>query len=279
MKRRSASTEYMMIVLGTFIMGFAIKNMFDPINLVTGGVSGIAIILKEFGKVPLWISNTVLNIPLFLAAIHIKGWKFVKKTAIATASLSLSLMVLPEIPFLMEDLFLTSLFGGIVSGFGLGLVLMCQATTGGTDMLAALIQRKMKQYSIAEILQVIDGIIVLAGAVLFGIRFAMYALITIAVVTKVSDNMIEGLKYSKQAFIISDAHEQIAAAIMERMDRGVTGIDAMGMYSKEGKRMLYCVVPKKEIIQIKEIVSEFDKSAFVIVGDAREVLGEGFIEY
>lgn len=279
MKQRPVYVDYIMIVTGSFIMGFAIKNMFDPVNLVTGGVSGIAIILKNLAGLPLWVTNTLLNIPLFLAAIKIKGWNFIKRTLAATLSLSLSLYLLPDVRLVMEDVFLASLFGGIISGIGTGLVFICHATTGGTDMLAALIQRKLKHYSIAQIMQVLDALVVLAGAAVFGITYALYALIAIFVLAKVSDGMIEGLKFSKQAFIISNENDRIAQAIMERMERGVTGIDAVGMYSLESKKMLFCVVAKKEIVQLKEIVAEYDSSAFVIVSDAREVFGEGFIEY
>lgn len=278
-RKRAAAVDYLMIIAGSFIMGFAIKNMYDPISLVTGGVSGIAIILKNLFSVPLWVTNTVLNIPLFLVSFKIKGWKFIKKTFAATVALSLSLYIIPYMPFVTDDLFLASLFGGIISGIGAGMVFICQATTGGTDMLAALIQRKLKHYSIAQIMQVLDGMVVLAGATVFGIRFALYALIAIFAVSKISDGMIEGLKFSKQAFIVSDQYEKIAKAVMERLARGVTAVNAVGMYSGNSKKMLFCVVSKKEIVQLKEIVGEIDPSAFVIVSDAREVFGEGFIEY
>lgn len=271
--------DYALIILGAFVMGFAIKNLYDPINLVTGGVTGIAIVMKKVAGFPLWLTNTLCNIPLFLAAWKLKGWVFIKKTLVATASLSLSLLVIPEMPFLTDDLFLTSLFGGIVCGAGTGLIFLFQATTGGTDMLAALIQRKLRHYSIAQIMQVLDGMVVLLGAMVFGIRYALYALIAIYATSKVSDGILEGLKFSKQAYVISDSYQEIARAIMTRMDRGVTALDGVGMYSGQGKKVLFCVVSKKEIVTIREIVAEFDRKAFLIVTDVREVFGEGFIEY
>lgn len=271
--------DYALIILGAFVMGFAIKNLYDPINLVTGGVTGIAIVMKKVAGFPLWLTNTLCNIPLFLAAWKLKGWVFIKKTLVATASLSLSLLVIPEMPFLTDDLFLTSLFGGIVCGAGTGLIFLFQATTGGTDMLAALIQRKLRHYSIAQIMQVLDGMVVLLGAMVFGIRYALYALIAIYATSKVSDGILEGLKFSKQAYVISDSYQEIARAIMTRMDRGVTALDGVGMYSGQGKKVLFCVVSKKEIVTIREIVEEFDRKAFLIVTDVREVFGEGFIEY
>lgn len=279
MKKRPEYVDYFLIVLGAFLMGFAIKNMYDPVSLVTGGASGVSIIAKEVWGIPLWMTNTALNIPLFLAALKLKGWSFIKRTLIATAALSVSLYILPEAAFLTEDLFLASLFGGILTGVGTGLVFICHATTGGTDMLAALLQKKLKHYSIAQIMQVLDALVVLAGASVFGIEYALYALIAIYAVAKISDGMIEGLKFSKQAFIVSEKNEEIANAIMKEMDRGVTALDAVGMYSGIKKRMLFCVVSKKEIVQLREIVEGYDSNAFVIVNDVREVFGEGFIEY
>lgn len=146
-------------------------------------------------------------------------------------------------------------------------------------MLAALIQKKLPHYSISQIMQVLDALVVVIGAAVFGIRPALYALIAIYGLARVSDGMIEGLKFSKAVFIISERGQEIAGAIMEEMARGVTGLSATGMYSKEEKQMIYCVVSKKEISQLKELVRRFDKRAFVTVSDAREVLGEGFIEY
>ena len=168
----------------------------------------------------------------------------------------------------MDDLFLTALFGGIVSGLGTGLVFLFQATTGGTDMLAALLQRipMLRHYSIARIMQVLDGMVVVLGAAVFGIRFAMYALIAIYAVAKVSDGFL-------------DHYVEIALAVMSRMERGVRAMDAVWLYSGQDKKMLFCVVSKKEIVVLREIVAEFDKKAFLIVTDVKEVFGEGFIEY
>lgn len=271
--------DYILILIGASIMGFAIKNIYDPIGLVTGGASGVAIILKKQFGVPLWLTNTAINIPLFAAAAKLKGWSFIKRTLLATVTLSVSLYVIPEMPFLMDDLFLTALFGGLITGAWAGIVFACQATTGGTDMLAAIIRRWLPHYTLVQILQVLDAAIVLIGAGIFGVTYALYALIAIYAVYKVSDGIIEGMKYSKVAYIISDKSEEIAAAILKELERGVTALDARGMYSGNRKNVLFCVVSRKEIAQLKELVVGHDAQAFVIVSDAREVLGEGFIEY
>jgi len=276
---KSPFRDYILILIGASIMGFAIKNIYDPIGLVTGGASGVAIILKKQLGVPLWLTNTAINIPLFAAAAKLKGWSFIKRTLLATVTLSVSLYVIPEMPFLMDDLFLTALFGGLITGAGAGIVFACQATTGGTDMLAAIIRRWLPHYTLAQILQVLDAVIVLIGAGIFGVTYALYALIAIYAVSKVSDGIIEGMKYSKVAYIISDKSTEIAAAILKELERGVTALDAKGMYSGNRKDVLFCVVSRKEIAQLKELVVGHDAQAFVIVSDAREVLGEGFIEY
>lgn len=279
MNRRSTAAEYGLITVGTLLISIAIKNIFDPVSMVTGGVSGLAIIAKQLWSVPLWLTNAVLNIPLFAAGMLIMGWKFIKRTLFSTVLLSVFLYLLPDGSYMGNDILLSALFGGIITGIGTGMVFLASCTTGGTDMLAALLQKRLKHYTMAQIMQVLDGLIVLAGASMFGIPTALYALIAIFCVSKVTDGLIEGLKFSKQAFIISDRYREIAKAVMERMGRGVTSLEARGMYSDEEKKMLFCVVSKKEIVKIREIVAEFDPGAFVIVSDAREVFGEGFIEY
>lgn len=266
-------------------MAWAIKSIYNPINLVTGGFTGLAILVKGVtenwfeGGVPLWLANLVLNIPVFLIGMRVLGIRFLFRTLFATVALSGWLFVVPIIPFVTDDLLLASIFGGAMSGVGIGLVFIARATTGGTDLVAAIIQHYAKHYSVAEIMQVIDALVVLAGAFVFGITEALYAVIAIFVVSGVSDGLMEGLKFSKVAFIITQRHEEVAEIIMTKMDRGITHFQGTGMYSNSEKNMLFCVVSKKEIIVLKELVIETDPAAFVIVSDAREVLGEGFIEY
>lgn len=224
------------------------------------------------------MTNLVLNIPVFLIAIRLKGWKYIVKTLFGTLMLSFWLGALPVIPLAEGDMLLTALYGGVVMGVGIGLVFLSQATTGGTDLIAAIIQHFWRHYSIADIMQIIDAVIVLAGAYLFGIQMALYAVISIYLVSKVSDGIIEGLKFSKAAFIITQKPDELSQILMNELSRGVTGLSAKGMYSGEEKNMLFCVVSRKEIVQLKELTLTLDPDAFVIVTDVREVLGEGFIE-
>ncbi|HIT89382.1 MAG TPA: YitT family protein, partial [Candidatus Merdenecus merdavium] len=177
------------------------------------------------------------------------------------------------------DLILVAVFGGALSGVGIGMVLMGRGTTGGTDMLSVLIQHMLPQYSVPQIMAIVDGMIVVVGAYLFGLNKALYAIIAIFVTSRISDGWIEGINFSKVVFIITDHYNEVADTIMYGLDRGVTGISATGMYSKEHKNLLFCVVSKKEIVELKELVYEVDPKSFVIVSDSKDVLGEGFGEY
>lgn len=283
--KRSKVWDYILLIVGTGLLAMSIQCVFDPIGLVTGGFSGIAIIVKALtenlipGGVPLWLTNLALNVPVFLVAYKVKGKRFIGRTLAGTFLLSAWLYVIPSIDVTQGDYILAAVFGGVLCGAGMGMILLAKATTGGTDMVATLIQHYVKHYSIVRILQILDALVVLCGLYVFGIRAALYAMVAIFITSKVSDALMEGFKFSKAAFIISDKYELVAKCILEDLDRGVTGLKARGMYSGDDKCMLYCVVSQKEIVRVKEIVAEVDPDAFVIVSDAREVLGEGFLEY
>ena len=280
--------DYLLIIVGTCLMAVAVISAFDKAGMVTGGFSGVAIIVKEWtgslvpGGIPLWITNMALNVPLFFLGMRIGGFQFVKKALVGELCLSFWLAVLPgcipDFNLAGNDLLLAAVYGGVIQGVGIGLVFLGQGTTGGTDMMAALIQRKLKHYSIAQIMQFIDGLVVVVGMYVFGVYKALYAIIAVYLVTKVTDGMIEGLKFSKGAYIITEKADQVSHMIINEMDRGVTGLKGVGMYSGQDKLMLFCVVNKKEIVTLKEKVDAIDPDAFVIVCDVREVHGEGFIE-
>lgn len=285
MKKHGKLYEALMVIIGTGILAFGIVCFYDPIGLVTGGFSGLAIVIKHVselfveGGIPLWFTNIALNVPVFIIAYFLKGKGFIGKTLFGTIMLSVWLYILPAIDLAEGDLMIAALFGGLCAGAGIGFVIRVGATTGGTDMVSALVQLKLRHFSIVEILLVIDGIVVLLGMLIFGMRPTLYAIIGIVVQTKVSDLIVEGFNYSKAAYIITNNHEEVAKRIMTELERGVTGLHAKGMYTQEDKCVLYCIVTQKEIIGLKDIVNEVDPSAFVIVSDVKEVLGEGFQEY
>ena len=275
--------DILYIFAGTFLMALGINLAFDPMGLVCGGVTGLAIVVKNLtgfildGGIPVWLSNLLFNGPLFVVALIKKGKKYIAKTMFATVMLSVWIYLVP-IYQLFDDYVLATLFGGVMTGAGIGMVLARMATTGGTDLLSALIHDKLKHITIPQLLAITDGAIVLLGAVVFGVENAMYAICVVYICAKISDGMLEGLKFAKMAHIISDKADEIAEVILIDVDRGATGVKVQGMYSKAEKKMLICVVTKKEIVELIDIVHKIDPNAFVIVNDVHEVRGEGFIE-
>ena len=220
--------EYILIIVGTGLMATAITSCFDAAGMVTGGFSGIAILVKAWTKglygdgIPLWVTNLVLNVPLFLLAAKIKGFKFVKKALLGDLSLTIWLAILPAWK-LSGDFLLVALYGGLLQGIGIGCVFLGGGTTGGTDLLAAIIQKYLNHYSIAQIMQFIDGAVVVVGMYVFGVERALYAIIAVFLVTKVSDGIIEGLKFSKAVYIITDKPDEVAKMVMEDLDRESQG--------------------------------------------------------
>lgn len=280
----NAARSYLFILAGTGMMAFAIKSSYDTIGLVTGGFTGIGIMLRRLtlhvvtGGIPIWLTNLALNIPLFAAAFQLKGKRFIGRTMAASLLLSFWLCVIPECDLAGGDYLLAAVYGGVLSGTGIGLVLSTQAATGGTDLIATLLHRKFRSYSIAQILQVIDGMIIITGSYVCGMRASLYAVFAVYLTSHVSDLITEGSKFSRAVYIISESYGKIADAVMHEMERGTTLLPAVGMYRQEERKLLFCVVSKKELVILKEYVKNIDPDAFVIVTDAREVLGEGFLK-
>lgn len=266
------------LVIGTLLMAVAYRMIYDSVGMVTGGFSGIGIIAGKLWGIPLWMNNFILNVPVFLAAWKIKGGRFIGKSLIGTVLLTVFLGILPEFKLGEADYLLASLFGGAVCGMGIGLVLRTGATTGGTDLLSTLIQQKFKHVPVIYIMQIIDGIIILLGLAVFGVNVSLYAVIAVYVTTLVSDNVIEGGKHARAVYIISDCYEELSGEIMKQMGRGVTYLYGEGVYSLQKKKIVLCVVSKKQIPQIKGIVARQDAEAFCFIGDVREVFGEGFVQ-
>lgn len=284
--KRPKWLSFLFIFLGSGLISLATSMFYDPVGMVTGGFGGVSIIARDItnrifhnGGIPLWVTNAALNIPLFLLAFKRHGGRYLLRTFSAVVFVSLWLLVLPGTSPVKDDLFLTSIFGGLLMGLGLGMVLLCDTTTGGTDMLSVLIHDVVKnRFSISQIMQVIDGIIVIGGVVVFGITTSLYAIISIYVSIKVMDTILEGVRFAKAAFIITDCRDTVTKNIFDELGRGVTAIDCMGMYSSQSKTMLLCVVSKTEIYPLRCAVAAADSKAFVIISDVREVFGEGFIE-
>ncbi len=270
------------IIIGTGLLAFSVKCIFDPCGMVVGGFSGVAIIVKELtsdwieGGIPLGITTLALNIPVFCVAFPVRGKEFVGRTLLATVLLSMWLELLPFVRVAEQDFVLAAVFGGLTGGAGIGLVLSTGTTTGGTDMLGSILQLKLTGFTVAQIMGVLDGIIIIAGAFLFGFPSALYALVAVYVTAKTTDMLVVGLGYARSVYIITDKPEAVAERVFEQVDRGITSIYAKGMYTGNEKTILFCVVTKKEIVRLKECIYIIDPEAFVIVTEAKEVHGEGF---
>ena len=271
--------DIILIFLGTLFMSAPVKLIYEPMKMVMGGFGGFAIVVKYFAEgfgmeIPVWLTNAVLNI-----ALIVLGKDFVTKTLLGAVSFAVWLYLIPTYDICGGDFLLAVALGGLLDGVGIGLIFLTNSTSGGTDMVSAILHKFFKHYSVPSILFVVDGLIVVLGAFVLGFRNAMYGIITIYVLTKISDTMLEGVKFAKLVYIISDEYDKIAKLIMSEMDRGVTALAAKGMYTNKDKSMLFCVVGKKEIVKIKEIAAVTDPKSLIIVSDVREVFGEGFIEY
>ena len=276
--------DVILILLGTLCMSAPVKLIYEPMKMVMGGFGGFAIVVKYFAEgfgldIPVWLTNAALNVPVFIIAFFVIGKDFVAKTLLGAVSFAVWLYIIPTYDICGGDFLLAVAIGGIMDGVGIGLIFLTNSTSGGTDMVSAILHKFFKHYSVPTILFVVDGLIVVLGAFVLGFRNAMYGIITIYVLTKISDTMLEGVKFAKLVYIISDEYEKIAKLIMSEMDRGVTAISARGMYTNKDKSMLFCVVGKKEIVKIKEIAAVTDPKSLIIVSDVREVFGEGFVEY
>ncbi len=287
MKQSRLVKEYAFIIIGTLLVAFGVNWFLAPNGLVTGGISGIGIILQNVSgaflgfSIPLWMTTIVLNIPLFLISIKQRGFAFAKKSAVAVLSLSVALAIVEHIPnpfWVGDDLLVCCLFGGALSGLGIGFVLRSSASTGGTDMLASIIRFNHPKFPIAKLMLGIDGLIILTGLFVFGADKAMYAIVAVFVSTRIVNNVLAGLHYAKAVFIMSEKNDAIAKGIMEQIVRGVTGLSARGMYTKHTKEMLFVVVSQKQISDLRNLIQEIDPKAFVTIADVREVLGQGFIE-
>jgi len=275
---KSELKNYLIIMVGITILAIGINVYYSPQHLVTGGISGLAIILDYVFSIPLWLTNVIVNIPLFIVGIKIKGMDFAKKSIFGAAYVSVALWYTSFIPPVQSDLLISSVFGGLFIGTGVGLVLRSSASTGGTDLLAIIIKHYLKKVPINQIMMCIDGMIILVGLFVFGVEKAMYALISIFIVSKVVNTLVEGVNYSKEVHIISEKSNEIAQELMRHLNRGITSINGKGVYTGKSKDILYIVCSTEELIELQRIVKEVDKEAFIIINDVREVVGRGFTQ-
>jgi uncharacterized membrane-anchored protein YitT (DUF2179 family) len=267
--------EYLYILLGSAIIALSFNFFLLPNNIASGGVSGISTILKStLGWKPAFVQWS-FNIPLFIAGVILLGKQFGIKTLVGTAFLPLVVFMSENTEPWTNDPLLGALFGGIGVGLGLGIVFRGNASTGGTD-LAAQIIHKYTGLTLGTCVAIIDGLIVLTAAIVFDIERGLYALIALYLTTKTIDLVQIGLGRSKMTLIISNRQAEIQEAILNKIDRGVTKLSAYGGYTDHERPVVMCVVDQTEFTKLKQLVKTIDPTAFIIVMDASEVLGEGF---
>ena len=272
---RSELKNTLLIVLGLLVAAVAYRMYLIPNQVVAGGFTGVGQLLNHLLGISVGTVNILLNAPLFLISMKSMGLKFGIRSLIAMFALSLLIDHIP-LPPATDDMLLASVYGGAISGIGFGLVLRGNATTGGTDMLSSLMHRFIPVLRVSYGIFLFDGLVIIASAFAFEPQAAMYGLISTFLCNVMVDLVLEGPNSAQSYFIISDKSIEIAEKVMKELDRGVTALDAMGMYSQTEKKVLLCVVNRFEAMRLRRIIFSVDPRAFVISNKAHEVLGEGF---
>ncbi len=265
----------LLVVVGLLVAAAAYRMYLIPNRVVNGGFTGVGQLLNQATGISVGLVNIALNVPLFLISMKSIGLRFGVRSLIAMVLMSVLIDHIP-LPPATDDMLLASVYGGAISGIGFGLVLRGNATTGGTDMLASLLHRLVPVIKVSYAIFVFDGLVIIASAFVFEAQAAMYGLISAFLCNVLIDLVLEGPNSAHSYFIISDKSEAIAEKIMREMDRGVTGLEAVGMYSQQHKQVLLCVVNRFEAMRLRRIIFEADPRAFVVANKAKEVLGEGF---
>ena len=272
------------LVVGTALMAMSVTCIFEPMELVTGGLTGVGIllnhVLERFGlwTVPLWLVSLIGNLPLLTWAYFQRGAKALGGVLLGTVLHTFFLLVLPPFRLLDGDYLLSAAAGGILMGVGIGLVFSARSSTGGSDLLSLLIAGKDNPNAAPGILMLLDGAVVAASAFVLGINAALYSIFAVVVFSKVSDTVLEGLHFAKAVYIMSDRADEISEALLHQIDRGVTQFHSRGMYTRREGATVFCVIARRELSRLLAAVRQIDPHAFVVIQDVRSVRGEGFIE-
>ena len=263
------------IIIGATAVSVSINTLIIPNQIADGGITGIAIILHYLFDWPVSWAVLLLNLPLFILGLRKVGRKFLIFSIIGVGVLSVTLSLTIHLPALTNDTLLGAIYGGVLSGIGMGIIFRSRGSLGGTDILAILFSRTTS-FSVGQIILGIDAVIFLVVALLFRPEMAMYAMIYMFIATRVIDLVQEGLSHSKSVMVITTQPQRIAEQVMAKLERGVTLFEATGAFSGDSKQVVYCVINRTEMSQIKEIVQEEDPMAFVSISEVSEVVGEGF---
>lgn len=272
---RQLVRDYLLLTLGALVTAFSFAAFFLPHDIAPGGVTGIATVLSSVTGLNVGLLSFLINLPLFAIGWRRVGWRFAARSFIAMMLLSLFIDVIPVFD-LSGDMMLASLFGGVIMGVGLGMVVRSGATTGGTDMAAMIVHEHWSFLTVPMVLFAIDAVVVVIAAMAFGLQAGLFALVSLFTSTKAMDAVIKGFNTAMQFLIISVKQEDIIRRIHTEMERGCTRLEATGTYEGRKNGALLCVVSRMEASRLKKIVAECDPHAFVTVCDVHEALGEGF---
>ena len=274
--------SYFMITVASAIYAVGFNWFYVPNDIAFGGITGVGQIINAILPwAPIGTVVIILNIPLFILGWRLYGGHLLLSSLYAMAVSSVFIDLVNSFwTFEPMDSLLACIFGGILMGASLGLVFQQGATTGGTDLIARLLKLKISWLPMGRLLMATDLVVIVATAIAFGsIYSALYGLVALYIASIVMDRMLYGLDSAKVAYIISDHFKEIADALVNDLDRGVTILQGQGAYSRAEKKVLMCAFKQRQIVSIKRMVKQLDPSAFIIVCDAYEVLGDGFREY
>lgn len=269
--------EIIETMVGAFIMAIATSLFLLPNQLSSGGIAGIATIFYYFLKIPMGTTILMFNIPLFIFAVYKLGKSFFIKSIIGTISFSVFVDLLDRFNPLTQDRFLACIYGGIVIGLGTAIILKANSSTGGSDLVSMIVKEYNANIRTSNVIIIIDIIIVVLNVLFFKeIEIGLYSAIAIYLMGKIIDVVFEGIYFTKLLVIISDRSQEISEQIGEKVRKGVTGLYGKGMYTNEQKVVLICAATRGDVSKVKQVAKNVDPKSFIIIANAREVVGLGF---
>lgn len=275
MKKKLA--DYSVIILGTFILAFGVNFFLVPVKISTGGAGGVAMALYHLLHIPVWVTTLTLNLILLVLGFRTMKKETLIKILVGILFLSLFLRLTEVFGTYGEDRLICAVFGGVLAGLGVGLSVLKEGSTGGSDLAAMMLNRSIRHISLATFILMIDAGVILASGFVFGdVTIMFYSVLSLYISSKVTDFILVRGDFAKSVYIISEKSGEIASHILSDLDRGVTGIYSKGCYSDREQMILMCIVKSKEVQRVLDKVKAFDDKAFIIISDVREVCGDGF---
>lgn len=273
--------EYLLITFGIVLVALSVEYFFAPNNLAAGGVTGLAIVINSLiPSLSVGSITLVVNLALFIVAFWLIGGNFGGKTIFASLGLSVVMWLIEKFfnpVAITEDLFIATIFGTLISAFGMAVVFNNNASTGGTDILAKILN-KFFHINIGKALLIVDILITFAGALVFGLDTGFYAMLSVIILGITVDRFIDGFNSSKEVTIISEKYKEISNYILNDLSRGCTYMQGEGVYSGKDIKIIYSIISRNEFIKLKEFIKKVDSKAFISVRESYEVLGEGFMK-